>query len=112
MVKEVVNELRVDPKSSHLDIVQYTKDTMITSQIKSKLFVDRSIKFVNYTIVTLDNVVYLCGIARSEEELNKVAEVASKIRGVEKVISHVRIKEHIVPIKGESESNDLMINDN
>lgn len=95
-VKEVVNELRVDPKSSKLDVVQYTRDTMITSQIKSKLFVARSVKFVNYTIVTLDDVVYLFGIARSKEELEKVAEIAAKIKGVQKVISHVNIKEPIV----------------
>lgn len=92
-VKEVVNELKVDPKSSTLDVVQYTKDSMITLQVKSKLFVTRSVKFVNYTIVTLDDIVYLFGIARSQEELEKVAEIASQVKGVVKVISNVKIKE-------------------
>ncbi|MGI4776017.1 MAG: BON domain-containing protein [Janthinobacterium lividum] len=91
-VKEVLNEIKVDEHSSHFNVVQYTKDSLITTQIKSKIFVDRSIKFVNYTIVTLDNVVYLFGISRSNDELEKVAEIASKIRGVKKVVSHVEFK--------------------
>ena len=92
-VKEVVNELRVDPKSSKFDLVQYTRDTMINGQVKSKLFVTRSVKFVNYTIVTLDDVVYLFGIARSQEELETVADIAAKIKGVTRVVSHVKMKE-------------------
>jgi len=92
-VTEVINELTVDKKSNHFDLLQYTKDTMITSQIKSKVFVHRDIKFINYTVITVNNIVYLFGIAKSEEELEKVSNIASKIRGVEKVISHVKLKE-------------------
>lgn len=92
-VVEVVNELKVDKNSGKLDVVQYARDTMITSQIKSKTFLDRGIKFVNYTVITLNDVVYLFGIARSEEELEKVANIASNVNGVQKVVSHVKIKE-------------------
>lgn len=91
-VEEVVNELKVDEKSDHFSLAQYTRDVMITSQIKSKTFIDRQVKFVNYTIVTVDNVVYIFGIARSEEELAKVADISSNVRGVERVVSHVKIK--------------------
>ncbi len=93
-VVEVVNELRVDKNSGKFDIVQYTRDTMITSQIKSKTFLDRSIKFVNYTVITVNDVVYLFGIARSEEELQKVATIASNVNGVQKVVSHVRLGDY------------------
>jgi osmotically-inducible protein OsmY len=98
-VVEVVNELKADKKSGKFDIVQYARDTMITSQIKSKTFIDRSIKFVNYTVVTFNDVVYLFGIARSEEELQKVANIASNINGVEKVVSHVKVNELASKIK-------------
>lgn len=91
-VEEVVNELKVDEKSDHFSLAQYTRDVMITSQIKSKTFINRQVKFVNYTIVTVDNVVYIFGIARSEEELAKVADIASNVRGVERVVSHIKIK--------------------
>ena len=58
-VTEVINELKVDKNSRHFDLLQYTRDTMITSQIKSKTFVNRDIKFVNYTVITINDVVYL-----------------------------------------------------
>ena len=92
-VKEVINELTVDKNSARFDLVQYTKDTMITSQIKTKTFLDRGIKCVNYTIVTINDVVYIFGTARSLEELEKVTSIASQVGGVARVVSHARIRE-------------------
>ncbi len=110
-VNEVINELKIDKNSSHFNIVQYTRDTLITSQIKSKVFMDRSIKFINYTVITTNDIVYLFGIARSEEELQKVANIASNIHGVEKVISHVRVGELAKKIKPSQNYDALLIND-
>ncbi|GAB4166972.1 MAG: BON domain-containing protein [Rickettsiaceae bacterium] len=90
-VTEVINELKVDKNSSTFNLVQYTRDALITSQIKSKTFMNRDIKFVNFTVVTINDVVYLFGIARSEDELTKVAEIAANIHGVQKVVSHVKV---------------------
>jgi osmotically-inducible protein OsmY len=94
-VREVLNELKLSDTSNRLNTAQFTKDTWITSRIKASTFFNRSIKFINYTIVTQNNIVYLFGIARSEEELQKVIDIASKVSGVEKVISHVTIKEEL-----------------
>ncbi|EOB10506.1 RlpA-like protein [Rickettsia prowazekii str. Cairo 3] len=90
-VQEVINELKVNKNNNHFDLVQYTKDSMITTQIKAKNLVRKDIKFANYTILTIDNIVYLFGIARSEEELEKLASIASKIKGVEKVVCYANI---------------------
>jgi osmotically-inducible protein OsmY len=92
-VKEVINELSVTESKRTLDVAQYSKDSWITTKIKSKIFADRKIKFINYTIVTTNHVVYLFGIARSEEELKTVAEMAASVSGVQYVISHVTIRE-------------------
>ena len=91
-VVEVINEIKVDSNSSNFNLVQYTRDTLITSQIKSKMFIDRDIKFVNITVITIDDIVYLFGIARSEEELQKVADIAATTRSVKQVVSHVRME--------------------
>lgn len=91
-VKEVANELQIDENSKAFDPKQYAIDTWITTQIKSKLFFGQDIKFVNYTVVTTRNVVYIIGVARSEDELARVTDIASRIRGVEKVVSHVKVK--------------------
>ncbi len=85
-VKEVVNELQADSENAKINPIRYAKDTWITSQVKGKVFIDKSIKYVNYTIVTFDSVVYLFGIARTQEELEKVANVAAQIKGVERVV--------------------------
>ncbi len=106
-VKEVINEIKIAKNSNHFDLVQYTRDSLITSQIKSKTFIDNEIKFVNYNIMTLNDVVYLFGIARSEEELRKVANIAAKIRGVKKVVSHARI----TGVKSERQADDVLIDD-
>ncbi|MDP4709356.1 MAG: BON domain-containing protein [Rickettsiaceae bacterium] len=112
-VNEVINELKVNKNSGKFNLVQYTRDAMITSQIKSKTFMNRDIKFVNYTVITLNDIVYLFGIARSEEELEKVAAIASNVHGVEKVVSHVRVQNSANKMrsqsKGSSDSNDLLI---
>lgn len=107
-VVEVVNELKVDKNSDSFNPVQYTRDSMITSQIKSRIFMDRSVKFVNYTVITLNDVVYLFGLARSEEELHKVADVAANVRGVKKVVSHVKVDELASKIR----SKDVKSRDN
>lgn len=112
-VVEVINEIKVDKKSGSFDLVRYTRDVMITSQIKSKTFMQRDIKFVNYTVITLNDIVYLFGMARSEEELEKVATIASNINGVEKVISHVKVMTAANKIKPSNDSdiinNELII---
>lgn len=112
-VTEVLNELKVDKNSGNFDTVQYTRDSMITSQIKSKLFLDRSIKFINYTVITVNDTVYLFGIARSEEELEKVANIAANIRGVQKVVSHVKINETDSPAyhSHKKSNDDSLVND-
>lgn len=93
-VKEVVNELILDKNSNQFDLAQYTRDSLITAQIKAKTFANRDIKFVNYTIVTVRDVVYIFGIARSKEELERVSSIASEIRGVKRVVCHATIKEY------------------
>jgi osmotically-inducible protein OsmY len=112
-VNEVINELKVNKNSGKFNLVQYTRDAMITSQIKSKTFMNRDIKFVNYTVITLTDIVYLFGIARSEEEIEKVAAIASNVHGVAKVVSHVRVLNSANKMKtqskGTNNSNDFLI---
>lgn len=115
-VHEVINELKIDKNSNRFNIIQYTRDSMITAQIKSKLIINRNdIKFINYNIITINDIVYIFGIARSEEELEKVTMIAANIHGVEKVISHAKIQvpaQKIMPNNDKHDSkskDDLLI---
>ena len=50
---------------------------------------------VNYSVETVNGIVYLIGIAQDEGELTRVTDYARNIGGVVKVVSHVRMKEDL-----------------
>lgn len=89
-VNEVINELRVDDRKDK-NFSEYAKDSWITTRIKAKLLITRHIKSVNYTVETIKQVVYIMGIARTQEELDTVTDTAATVSGVEKVVSYVKI---------------------
>ena len=88
-VREVLNELEINDQS---DLRDYAKDIWITTQLKVKLLGDGQISAINYSIDTLNGVVYLFGIAQSQKELDRATGHARNIKGVEKVVSHVILK--------------------
>ena len=87
-VLEVINEVQVSDRAG---IVDYLRDVKITSQLRFQMLRDRDISDVNYTVETVNGIVYLMGIAGSRPELDKVTTHARNIAGVQKVISHVRL---------------------
>lgn len=107
-VREVINEIKI-VNDDKFRPGQYAKDTWITSRISTSLFFRRDIKFANYTVITNDNVVYLFGIARTEEELQKVTKIASEVSGVKKVVSHVHLREE--PARKIQRPEDLLKKD-
>jgi len=57
---------------------------------------DTGIYSINYTIETVNSTVYLIGIAQNKTEHDRAKEHAAKIKFVQNVISHVRIKNKII----------------
>ena len=88
-VREVLNEIAVNDRSGLLD---YFKDSWITTQLRTKMITDRDIVDINYSIETVNGVIYLMGTAQDETELARVTGHARTIAGVRRVISHVRMK--------------------
>lgn len=86
-VKEVINEILVQTRQESI-----LRSTWITAQIKTQLLIEHTSGYFNYTVVTIDDRVYLFGIARDAQELRRVINIASRFVGEESVISHVRIK--------------------
>lgn len=92
-VKEVINEIKVSSESLKLsDVTDYSKDTWITTQIKSKLLLNKDVKSVNYSIDTINGVVYMTGVAQDQQELNTVTQLVGSVSYVKKVVNYVRIK--------------------
>jgi osmotically-inducible protein OsmY len=88
-IDEVANEIEVGRNPGML---RSGLDNFITAQVRTKILADSQIKGVNYNIETQKGVVYLMGLARSEEELQRAAESASMVRGVERVVSYVVVR--------------------
>jgi osmotically-inducible protein OsmY len=92
-VREVNNDIIVTNNSEKL-ASHVATDSRITAEIKSKLLVTKNVNSTNYGFETIDGVVYVLGIAQNSRELDKVISVASKVKGVIKVVNHVRIKKY------------------
>jgi osmotically-inducible protein OsmY len=88
-VKEVINEIQTHNSTN---IIDFSKDSWITAQMRSKLTFDINVYSINYSIETVNGTVYLIGIAQDDTEHNIVKQYASQIKFVNRVISHVRMK--------------------
>jgi len=88
-VREVIDEIEVTDKSGLLD---YAKDTWITTQLRTKMLTDTDVSDINYNVETVNGVIFLMGIAQNQAELNRVTNYAREISGVRQVKSHVRLK--------------------
>lgn len=89
-VREVINELRVAPDAEFTDAV---RDSWITAKLRTRMTLDKKIDAINYSIETVDKVIYLLGVAQNQEELDRVVRTARDIEYVEKIVSHVLLKD-------------------
>ncbi len=94
-VKQVINEIRVAESDGFQG---YARDAWISTQLRTKLILDRDVQSINYSIDTVQGTVYLMGVARYQEEQEHVIDVARSIPNVTNVVSYVkRAGEVIVP---------------
>ena len=87
-VKEVINEVQIGDGS----FGDYTQDTWISTQLKADLLLDAEVSSINYSIQTVRGVVYIIGIAQSDQELQRVLNHARGLANVRKVVSYVQVK--------------------
>ena len=66
---------------------------MISTKVIGKLMLDEDVNSLNFNVETVNKVVYIIGIARSEKEKNQVIDLASQVYGVEQVIDYISIKQ-------------------
>ncbi len=88
-VKEVINEILIDPKGAS---GSFGRDTWITAKLRSKLMFDAEIVGINYSIDTVRGTVHLLGVAQDRKELAAVVSHARNLSYVENVVNHVILK--------------------
>jgi osmotically-inducible protein OsmY len=87
-VEQVINEIRVAESEG---VKGFVKDNWITSRLRGSLTLDRNVQSINYSIDTVQGIVYLMGVAQNQKELNHVIEKARTISGVKQVVSYVKL---------------------
>ena len=91
-VRSVKNDIRIREK---FNFKQSVKDTLITSQLRAALIVNKNIKSNNYQIDTYKKSIYIYGIARNRDELEIVVDEANSILDVNKVIASILLVEDL-----------------
>ncbi|HBV21774.1 MAG TPA: transporter, partial [Nitrosomonas sp.] len=87
-VRNVINEITIGEKSS---LASRSKDTFITSKVKSRFLASRKFQINHIKIVTEKGIVFLLGMVK-RDEADSAAEIARSTSGVSKV---VRVFEYI-----------------
>ena len=90
LTRDVANEIQIERPGGFFANVN---DEVITARVRTALMTSATVKSLNFNIETYNGVVYLMGLARSEEELETAAQRASVVQGVERVVSYVRVRE-------------------
>lgn len=94
-VKEVINEIRIKESKDSSSAFDNIKDSWITTKVKSKLLASREVKSINYSVESIDGIVYLFGIAQSQQELDVAIGLISNTASVKKVVSYVKVKKDL-----------------
>jgi osmotically-inducible protein OsmY len=92
-VREVINEIQLYGDGNYAAV--YARDLSLTSQAKARLLMTKSVRSVNYSIETVDGIVYIFGTAYDKDELETVTSVISRLKGVQKVVAHVRLRKDL-----------------
>jgi osmotically-inducible protein OsmY len=82
-VRSVKNAISIKGQSS---FKSNAKDILITTQLRTAMIFNKSIKSGNYTLETINKKIYIFGIAISDEEKKEVIEEANDIYDVGEVI--------------------------
>jgi len=88
-VQQVINEIRIADSEG---IQGFVRDNWIATRIRAAITLDRDVQSLNYSIDVVQGVVYLMGVAQSQQELNRVIETARTIPHVKQVVSYVKLR--------------------
>ena len=88
-VQTVINEIQI---SNSDNIINFADDLVISTKVKGKLILNENVNSLNYSIETVNKLVYIIGIAGSEDERDLVINIARGVYGVEEVIDYISIK--------------------
>ncbi len=87
-VKEVNNEVQVGQPTN---LAQDARDNLVSNTLRAQLLTDSQVRSTNFTIHTLNGIVYILGYARNAAERERVLSYARNLSNVSRVVSFIRI---------------------
>ena len=87
-VRAVRNNLMV----GHRSFGRSLDDKLLTARIKTKLIAEPGIRSLSIDVDTVDGVVTLTGVVKSEEQRRRVIEIVRTTKGVKGVIDNLTVK--------------------
>lgn len=91
-IQEVFNEIQIGDRDG---IMRSASDEMITAQVRTRLMASPNVRGVNVNIETHRGTVYLMGLARTQDELQRAAEITSVVPGVQRVVSLMSVRSNV-----------------
>ena len=90
-IKQVGNEALIQGKQS---LIRNTKDGILEKSVRTRFGIDKLVKGSNFNVETNEGIVYIMGIARTEAELKRAAQIAATTKGARQVISYAQVAEY------------------
>lgn len=87
-IAKVGNEILLKEKQSAL---RNTKDGILQQAVRTRLTADSNVKARNISLEVHDGIVYLLGVARTPQELERAARIASTTKGTREVVSYIKV---------------------
>ena len=85
-VREVINEIQLSGTSS---LKSSAKDLAASAQLRAALIRDPEISSLNFSIDVVNGIVYLSGVAETEQERERVVAHAQELRFAKQVVSYI-----------------------
>ena len=85
-VRSVKNNIAIKQKFSFKNVA---KDILITSQLRTALIINKNVKSSNFNIDTINQKIYVFGIAHDENEKAEIIQEAKQIVDVKEVVTSI-----------------------
>jgi len=85
-VRSVKNNIAIKQKFSFKNVA---KDVLITSQLRTALIINKNVKASNFNIDTINQKIYVFGIAHDENEKAEIIQEAKQIVDVKEVVTSI-----------------------
>ncbi len=84
-VRQVLNEIQVNDSG----LFDFARDQRIIAELRTQMLSDKQIADINYSIDSQNAVLYLIGIARDQQEVDRVISYARNIKSVRRIVNYV-----------------------